>query len=239
MQKRTFSLIVNFLLIFCCLLFNMPAFSATNNTIFIKDLKKDQVQKAIIEKSIKTNWQVKKADNYTLDIYRIKDDPASMALYGTSLNMHPEERVHFTMVEEKNGVKLSHNTNIAINPNSVYENLKYTPLLDFAVESMLKDLFFGSYSYHVKYKIKKDYVLLSDSPLTNYENNSIRIGQKFKKVIQINDKNINEYEKEELKTLFNSCQNDKIKLKILDDTSENLILYLLRTYKAPEYKQYL
>lgn len=224
-----------FLFTFLFLILSMPVFSADNSNIFIPNLNKDQVKKAIISHSVNSNWQVKHEENYTLDIYRIMNDSATMMLYGTSYNMHPEQRIHFTMLEKKDGVLLSHATNIAINPNSGHEQLKYAPLLGFAVDEMLKDLFIGNYSYHIKYKIKKGFIYISDSPQTSYVDKN-RLGSEYKKIVKINDKNINEYKKTELKELFNKCEKDQIKLEATDNAN---IYYLIRTYTAPLYKQYL
>lgn len=223
-----------FLILIMFLFLSMPAFSSENKCIFIPKLKNNQVKKAIILHSANTNWQVKNESNYTLDVYRVKNDSNTMMLYGTSYNMHPEQRVHFTLVEKKDGVLLNHTTNIAVNPNSGHEQLKYAPLLDFAVEEMLKDLFIGNYSYHIKYKIKKDFVLISDNLQTSYADKN-RIGIEYKKIKKVDDKNINEYKKNELKDLFNKCRKNQIKLEAEDGTNYNLI----KTYTKPLYEQYL
>lgn len=223
--------------IFLLFLFCMPVFSVDSNSIFIPNIKKDQVKKAIIKRGIKTNWQVKNDNNYTLDIYRIKNDAVGMMLYGSDFNMHPEERIHFTFVEEKNGTNLTYTANVASNPNSGYEKLHYAPILDSSVGYMLKELFLGSYSYNINYKIKKEYVLISDTPLTSYSDKN-RIGSKYRKATKIDDKNIEDYKKSELKLLFNSCSKDKIKIEINDNLGANTY-YLIRTYTAPTFKQFL
>lgn len=215
----------------------MPAFSADSNKFFIPEITKAQAKKAIIGRALTTNWQVKNDTEYTLDIFRIKNDAASMMLYGTGYNMHPEERVHFNLLEKNSGITLSYTANVAINPNSGFEKLEQTPLLEFAVSEMLKELFVGNYAYNINYKIKKDYILISDTPQTSYADNN-RIGSEFKTASKIDDKNINEYKKTELKTLFNKCQKDQIKIEVNDDTGAHTY-YLIRTFTAPTYKQYL
>lgn len=226
------------LMIFLLLSFCMPVFSADSNSIFVSDITKDQVKKAIIGRAISTGWQVKQDNEYTLDIYRVKNDTTSMMLYGTSQNMHPEQRVHFTLFEKDKGVYLTHTTNIAINPNSGLESLKYAPILDVAVTEMLKDLFIGNYSYNINYKIKKEYVLISDTPLTSYADKN-RIGsQQYRKATKIDDKNIDNYKKSELKLLFNKCEKDQIKIEVKDELGANTY-YLIRTYTPPTYKQFL
>lgn len=226
------------LIIFFFLTFFMPVFSAeSDNNIFIDNISKEQTKKAIIGRALSTNWQVKNDNEYSLDIYRVKNDNSSMLLYGTNFNMHPEQRVHFSFYEKNKGVYLSHTTTIVINPNSGYEKTEYAPLLDFAVNNMLNELFIGETSYYINYKIKKNSVLISDTPQTSYTNKN-RIGKKFVSIIKIDDKCINEYTKAELKAIFNNCTKDKIKL---ESSSENgaQIYYLIRSYTAPTYKQYL
>lgn len=215
----------------------MPVFSADSNSFFIPNIAKDQVKKAIVGRALATNWEVKNDSEYTLDIYRVKNDAGSMMLYGTGYNMHPEQRVHFNLLEKNNGITISYTANIAVNPNSGYEKLQYTPLLDYAVNEMLKELFIGNYTYNINYKIKKDYVLISDTPQTSYANSN-RIGSKYKTVIKINDKAINEYKKSELKALFNKCEKDQIKIEVNENMGIDTY-YLIRTYTAPMYKQYL
>lgn len=223
--------------IFLFLNFCMPVFSADSNSFFIPNIAKDQVKKAIVGRALATNWEVKNDSEYTLDIYRVKNDAGSMMLYGTGYNMHPEQRVHFNLLEKNNGITISYTANIAVNPNSGYEKLQYTPLLDYAVNEMLKELFIGNYTYNINYKIKKDYVLISDTPQTSYANSN-RIGSKYKTVIKINDKAINEYKKSELKALFNKCEKDQIKIEVNENMGIDTY-YLIRTYTAPMYKQYL
>lgn len=225
------------LTIFLFFIISMPVFASEANNIFIPDITKDQAKKAIIGRALTTNWQVKNDSEYTLDIYRIKNDAASMMLYGTGFNMHPEERVHFNLLEKNSGITISYTANIATNPNSGYEKLESTPLLSFAVNEMLKELFIGNYAYNIKYKIKKEHILISDTPQTSYADNN-RIGSEYKTAIKINDKKINEYKKPELKALFNKCEKDQIKIEVNDDTGAHTY-YLNRTYTAPTYKQYL
>ena len=134
----------------------MPVFSADSDNFFIPNITKDQAKKAIIARALTTNWQVKSDSEYTLDLYRIKDDAGTMFLYGTGYNMRPEQRVHFNLLEKNNGITLSYTANIAVNPNSGFEKLQTTPLLSFAVNEMLKELFVGNYAYNVNYKIKKE-----------------------------------------------------------------------------------
>lgn len=223
--------------IFLFLIFCIPVFSAESNNIFISNITKEQAKKAIIARALTTNWQVKNDSEYTLDIYRIKNDAGSMMLYGTGYNMHPEERVHFNLLEKNNGIILSYTANIAINPNSGFEKLEYTPLLDSAVSDMLKKLFIGGYTYNVNYKIKKNYILISDNALTTYADNN-RIGYEYKKAAKINNKNISEYKKTELRNLFNKCEKDQIKIEI-NEGEGSKIYYLIRTFTSPTYKQYL
>ena len=225
------------LTIFAFFIINMPVFSADSNNFFIPNITKDQAKKAIIGRALATNWQVKNDSEYTLDLYRTKDDAGTMMLYGTGFNMRPEQRVHFNLLEKDKGILLTHTTNIAINPNSGLEKLQYTPLLDFAVNEMLKELFVGNYAYNINYKIKKDYILISDTPQTSYADKN-RIGSEYKTVIKIDDKDIKEYKKAELKTLFNKCEKDQVKIESNDDTGAHTY-YLIRTYTAPTYKQYL
>lgn len=213
---------------------------AFDNSIFIPNISKDEVKKAIIIKGQNKNWQVRTDNNYTLEIYRRKSDSASMMLYGTGLNMHPEDRVNFTITEQNKGIMLSFNSYVVVNPNSGYEKQETAPFLEIAVNEMLKDLFIGHNSYEIKYKLKKDYVLVSDTPLTLYEDNKARIGRNYQKAVKIDDKDISEYSRSEINLLFNQCPKNKIKLNVIDDsTGEIKIFYLLKKVTPPEYKQYL
>lgn len=223
--------------IFLFFIFILPVFSTESEKFFIPNITIDQTKKAIIGRAHATNWQVKNDSEYTLDLYRIKNDAGSMMLYGTGFNMHPEQRVHFDLLKKNNGIALNYTANIAINPNSGYEKLESTPLLSIAVNEMLKELFIGNYAYNIKYKIKKGYILISDTPQTSYADNN-RIGSKYKTVVKIDEKNISEYTKAELKALFNKCEKDQIKIEVNDNTGAHTY-YLIRTYTAPTYKQYL
>jgi hypothetical protein len=224
-----------FILIFIVIFSTSSVIANEVSNIFVPNISKDQVKNAIVMRAIKTNWQVKSENNYNLSIYRIKDDAASIMLYGSGHNMHPEERVNFTFVSQGNGVFISYNALAVSNPNSGYEKQNPAIFLDSNVKTMLEELFLGKNNYNVNYKIKKDYILISDTPKTIYANNKNRIGKEYKKIIKVNDKNINEYKKVNLKLLFNQCKEKNIKLELEDGST----FILLQNYTLPTYKQYL
>ena len=230
-MKKVLSLIVLFFAI------AMPAFSAQDNTFFIPVLKKDQIKKAIVARSLNSNWQIKQDSNFTLDIYKVKDDAASMFLYGSNYNSHPEDRVHFNLLEKDNGVLITYTAYVVTNPNSGFERPTRAVGVEWGVGEMLKELFLGNTSYYVYFTVKKKYVLISDTVQTTYKNND-RIGRKKKKVIKIDDKPVSEYDKKDLKNLFLYSQKQNLKLETTEEDG-NKIYYLIRTYTPPTYKQFL
>ena len=219
--------------VFISLLFCIPAFSA--ESVFIQNITKDQAQKAIISSMIFNNWQVGNESEHYISFYRTESSTRAFTHEYTAYDIEVTD-VQFTFLERENGVILAYNSQTIVNPNTPNAHKEFASDADYEISRTIRDLFFGSYNYNIKYKIKKDYVLITDNEKTYFEGNK-RTG-KDKKIAKINDRYVSQYKKSDLKKLFNDCKLDKIKLEA-DVTAGGGTYYLLRRYTEPTYKYYL
>jgi len=231
MKKILISLVV----VFCLAIVSI---AQTNNSIFIPNITKEKVKQVIVAKTMQNNWAVKNDNNYSLDIYKIKDDATSMFLYGSDFNMRPEDRVHFNILERNNGVQITFNANVVTNPGSGYEKPTNAPLLESSMEKILKDLFLGNYSYNLKYTVKNKYVLVSDTKDTIYKDSNKRIGEK-RKAIKVNNHVVYDTSKDSIDNFFKKCKEEYLILDIENEDKSIDTYYIKRTYVAPTYEDYL
>ena len=231
----------------------MPAFA---QSVFVPNITSAQAKSAVISHMIGQGWSLKGETEHSTCFYKTE-------LAHDEAKYKQEELIYNKMKEAKKNDKdelefsmkhpvISAYKDVFVDQPQYWNSTNTTELQFYffedngvtiqtdssstAIKDMMRTLFVGHYSFNIKYSIKKDYVKISDTPNTYY-NNQTRLGNN-RKVIKINDKSIREYGKSNLKNLLDNCTQEQIKLET-NDSLGNQIFYINRTFIEPTYKQFV
>ena len=239
--------------LFLFLTFCIPSFA---ESVFVPDITTEQAKKAIINYIVSNGWLLKNETNYTLHFEKAERAHDSI--------LYEREKLEYERLSEikrRSAERMEDGLLKRMRMNDAQSYLTKTPEwynsytisnLQFVftesngvtvstststqeIKDMIKTVFKGYYSYNIEYKIPllKNQVLISDTPQTNYTDMN-RAGEK-KKITKINDKNVKDYKKEEIKKLLEECYQEQIKL----ESEDGKIYNIRRTFIEPTYKRYL
>ena len=134
--------------------FMSPAF-AENRTLFIPDVKKEQVMDAIAQLEIEKNCDITQQTNYSLVVMK-KFDSSEFGeefKYMTSFDGNPEKRIKFNFIEKNGGVLISFSGEVVSNPRSSHEFINpYSEKNLNKLNKELSDAISGYYSYGIEAK---------------------------------------------------------------------------------------